>query len=39
MRLLKDEKIKLADRFLVNKWLFPKTNEHFRLVQRDCSLL
>ena len=31
---LKDEKIKFsADRFLVNKWLFAKTNEHFRLVQ------
>ena len=33
MRLLKDEEIKFsADRFLV-KWLFAKTNEHFRLVQ------
>jgi len=32
--LLKDEGIKFsADRFLVNKWLFAKTNEHFRLVQ------
>jgi len=31
MRLLKDEEIKFStDRFLVNKWLFAKTNEHFR---------
>jgi len=34
MRLLKDEEIKFfADKFLVNKWLFAKTNEYFRLVQ------
>jgi len=34
LRLLKDEEIKFsADRFLVNKWLFAKTNEYFRLVQ------
>jgi len=32
--LCEDEEIKFsADRFLVNKWLFAKTNEHFRLVQ------
>ena len=29
-----DVEIKLsAERFLVNKWLFVKTDEHFRLVQ------
>ena len=39
MRLLKDEEIKLADRFLVNKWLFPKINEHFRLVQGDLFVI
>jgi len=34
MQLLKDEEIKFsADKFLVNKWLFVKTNENFRLVQ------
>jgi len=40
LRLLKDEKIEFsANRFLVNKWLFAKTNEHFRLVQGYiCSL-
>jgi len=29
MRLFKNEKIKFsADRFLMNKWFFAKTNEH-----------
>jgi len=33
-KLLKNEEIKFsADRCLVNKWFFTKTNEHFRLIQ------
>jgi len=33
VRLLKDEEIKFsADKFLLNKWLFAKINEHFKLI-------
>ena len=32
--LVKEEEIKFsADKFLVKKWLFAKTNEHFKLIQ------
>ena len=40
MRLLKDEEIKFsADKFLVIKWLFAKTNEHFRRSTLDLFLI
>ena len=35
MRLLKDKEIKFStDRFLLNKWLFAKINEHFQACSR-----